>query len=85
MNYNLHLKNKLWLKKRNIILYRDNFKCKLCGSGNSLNVHHTQYHFDSVAGRFRYPWEYNDKFLITLCNACHESGHKNYKIKTFKI
>jgi len=41
MDYLEQLKSPKWQKKRLIIMSRDNFMCKGCGSENSkLNVHH---------------------------------------------
>jgi hypothetical protein len=34
--------------------------------------------------RFR-PWDYEDRFLITLCVRCHNAGHTEFSIPTFKM
>jgi hypothetical protein len=34
--------------------------------------------------RFR-PWDYEDRFLITLCVRCHNAGHTKFSIPTFKM
>lgn len=44
---------------------RDEFTCRHCFMGDkTLNVHHIKY--------FGLPWEVPDKYLITLCEDCHE-------------
>lgn len=55
-----------WQKKKNKILDRDFYICQFCGDGNStLHVHHKKYNKGE-------PWEIEDRFLITLCQSCHE-------------
>lgn len=74
----LLLDNK-WIEKRKKIYERDNFQCKKCNKSNlKLNVHHKIY-FKNCN-----PWDYEDRFLITLCENCHNNIHKTIKIKTIK-
>ena len=73
-----------WRIKRELILKRDQGKCRNCGSREKLQVHHRQYHYDSKTGFHEDIWEYKNKHLITLCDKCHEAGHKIYKIPSFK-
>lgn len=48
-------------------MQRDDFTCRHCKStDNFLNVHHLIYLPNCD------PWEYDDKFLITLCEKCHK-------------
>ena len=54
-----------WLKKRAHIIQRDNFRCVICGSTTKLIVHHK---------------DYDDKYLVTLCESCHCRGHQKYQI-----
>lgn len=71
MNYSEKLRSPLWQKKRLEILQRDNFTCLNCGDNKShLHVHHLQYL------RFKDPWEYDNDYLITLCNKCHNEEEK---------
>ena len=67
-----------WIKLRNSIRKRDNFACRKCGTKNKiLHVHHTKY----IIGR---PvWNIPAKYLITLCEDCHEKEHKEKKITEF--
>ncbi len=65
-----------WSVKRFKILRRDKFACSKCDhikSRKQLQVHHTEY-IDGLM-----PWEYEDKYLVTLCDECHSThhGHKN--------
>jgi len=65
--YQLVLKDPRWQRKRLEILNRDNFTCQKCKSAtDTLHVHHRHY----IAGRF--PWDYSDNLLVTLCQKCHE-------------
>lgn len=61
------LRDPRWQKKRLEILERDDWSCKICKSKEkTLHVHHIEYlyHWE--------PWEYDEMFLITLCEDCHE-------------
>lgn len=56
-----------WQKKRLEIMQRDNFTCQYCGcKDKTLHIHHKVYK------NGKKPWEYDDKYLITLCDKCHE-------------
>jgi hypothetical protein len=83
--YNTLLKNPQWFTKRNTILARDNNRCRCCGTKTELQVHHRQYHVVKRTGQKQLPWEYNNKYLITLCNKCHSVGHSKFKIPSFTI
>ena len=73
-----------WRRKREEILDRDNRKCRNCSCSQNLEVHHRQYHIDTKSGMKREPWDYDSHYLITLCNECHEAGHKQHNIPVFK-
>jgi 5-methylcytosine-specific restriction endonuclease McrA len=60
-----------WLKKSKSIKQRDCYRCTKCRSRDRLEVHHKVY----VSGR--QPWEYDDRYLVTLCNKCHAKVHEN--------
>lgn len=83
--YNQLLSLPQWEAKRMEILYRDNNMCRSCGSKAFLQVHHRQYHIAKSTRKFKDPWSYDETHLITLCNRCHESGHRNYKIPVFIV
>jgi len=69
-----------WLKKRAHIIQRDNFRCVICGSTTKLIVHHKQYHKNAQSNQKCLPWDYDDKYLVTLCESCHCRGHQKYQI-----
>lgn len=70
MTYAEQLKSPKWQKKRLEIMERDGFKCKVCGyKSNTLNVHHLFYE------KGKSVWDYDNKYLTTLCTQCHENIH----------
>jgi 5-methylcytosine-specific restriction endonuclease McrA len=69
-----------WQAKKVLILIRDNYKCRNCGSTDSLQVHHRQYHFFDSLRKYKDPWDYDNNLLITLCKNCHDKGHELYKV-----
>lgn len=80
--YEKMLDSNEWKEKRKLILIRDNYKCRYCGSEYNLQVHHKYYN--------KYPngvkvlsWDYPNDALITLCDSCHEKVHKTKVIKTY--
>lgn len=83
--YSSLLETPEWSQKRKRILKRDQGKCQNCGLTFSLQVHHKQYHINSYTGEFVAPWQYQDHYLITLCDKCHQNGHKHYKVPVFNI
>ena len=83
--YKEKLQDKRWSLKRERILERDGHRCVICGNRDNLVVHHKQYHFSKLLNRFYDPWDYQDKYLITLCESCHRRGHELYNIPTFNI
>jgi 5-methylcytosine-specific restriction endonuclease McrA len=56
-----------------LILKMDNHKCRLCGSVHNLIVHHIIPIQDCIQNDDRTTWNfiYDNKNLITLCQACH--------------
>jgi len=83
--YGEFFKRPEWFAKRDVILKRDKGMCLHCGSGNNLQVHHRQYHRFIKSGEKKMPWEYNDKYLVTLCMDCHQIGHKYFKVPVFNV
>lgn len=84
MNYQNLLNTSQWKTKRSKIIIRDGYRCRNCNRTSGLQVHHKQYHMNEN-GNFVMPWDYNDKFLITLCSECHRSGHTRYTVPIFQI
>lgn len=83
-SYRELLFDKRWLEKRSRIIQRDKYKCIICGATDNLTVHHKQYHI-SADGKKLLPWQYDDKYLITICKSCHQKGHSKYDIPIKKI
>jgi hypothetical protein len=70
MTYLEKLRDPRWQRKRLEIMAFDQFSCRGCGDATStLNVHHVVY----LPGRD--PWEYENCYLMTLCEACHTEQH----------
>lgn len=69
-NYSEKLRDPRWQRRRLEIFQRDNFTCQSCHSDSkTLNIHHLKY----FPGRE--PWEYEDHYLVTYCEKCHETEH----------
>lgn len=79
-SYRELLFDKRWMEKRAHIIQRDQYKCAICGSTDRLVVHHKQYHFNKKRNEKYPPWEYDDKYLVTLCESCHKRGHAKFEI-----
>lgn len=62
-----------WKHKRDEILKRDNYTCRVCGAtrenGVKLDVHH-RYYFKNTK-----PYDYPNSMLYTLCAKCHMEEH----------
>jgi 5-methylcytosine-specific restriction endonuclease McrA len=72
--YSEKLKNANWQKKRLEILSRDNWTCLSCGrnclkEGLLAHVHHIKYLHNLE------PWEYENNYLATYCELCHNTEH----------
>ena len=67
ISYSEKLRDPRWQKKRLCVMQRDGFACRDCGDADStLHVHHCHYEKGE-------PWQTDDRFLLTLCEYCHES------------
>ena len=79
----LQSKDDRWLSKKEEILKRDNYTCKMCGSmiEPDLDVYHTKYVFG------RKLWEYDNTDLITLCPECKREASRNvyFQVKQIKL
>jgi len=70
MTYKEKLKDPRWQKKRLEIMQRDGFQCQCCFDREStLVVHHKKYITNKE------PWDYDNEYLITICEDCHDSIH----------
>ena len=63
-----------WQKLRLEILERDEWTCQKCFDDESqLQVHHRKYIYGNKV------WEYDESYLVTLCDKCHQVESKNMK------
>lgn len=70
LTYSEKLKDPRWQKKRLEIFQRDNWQCQSCDCTDiTLHVHHLKY-FPNLE-----PWEYDNKYLVTYCEKCHNTEH----------
>ncbi|MDR2408167.1 MAG: HNH endonuclease [Bacteroidales bacterium] len=79
-SYKEKLFDRRWQTKREAIINRDGGRCVICGKSENLVVHHRQYHFVEKLQAFSDPWDYDDKYLITLCQSCHNRGHDKFEV-----
>lgn len=71
-SYAERLKDPRWQRRRLEILSRADFACKECGAKDrTLHVHHKLYRKGAM------PWEYEDRFLVVLCESCHAVWHRS--------
>lgn len=64
-----YIHTRVWAGVRDKRLVIDGYKCRSCGTGINLSVHH-----------IRYPEVWGEESmddLITLCDKCHEMVHNN--------
>jgi hypothetical protein len=65
-SYSEKLRDPRWQKKRLCVMQRDGFACRDChDSTSTLQVHHCYYEKGG-------PWMTDERFLLTLCQPCHE-------------
>ena len=62
--------NPLWLSKKEIVLKRDGYKCKICGS-TATEVHHIDYKDENGNYVKDEIWLSPFSHLISLCSECH--------------
>ncbi len=65
---NEYLKSEEWSRKRYVVLNRDHWRCVYCGAP-ATQVHHKKYAKKNI-GKEPIEW------LVSVCDACHESLHK---------
>jgi len=63
--YEAYIASPEWNMKRAFVLKRDGRRCRLCGDGQRLEVHHPPFTYDDLGNEP--PGQ-----LITLCRQCHE-------------
>lgn len=68
LTYPQFLRSDYWQKVRKLVLERDGYKCKRCGSTENLRVHHKTYkHHNSELKHL--------EDLVTVCDFCHNVIH----------
>ncbi|MBF0230959.1 MAG: hypothetical protein HQK63_15430 [Desulfamplus sp.] len=67
--YSKYLSDPRWREKRQEVLKEHHDKCDMCGSSDSLQVHHKSYLWNLM------PWEYPANYYQVLCKMCHSSEH----------
>lgn len=67
MPYEEYLETAEWAEKRDLVLERDAYMCRVCSSRARLQIHHRTY-------ARRGNEDLND--LTTLCERCHENAHE---------
>lgn len=72
MDYEQYIISVDWMYKRQEALYRDGYKCCLCGRNRELEVHHLTY--ERLGNE-------NLEDLMTLCVRCYNDAHyfENYE------
>ncbi len=66
--YASKLKDERWIKKRELVKQRAEYKCEDCCADNfPLEVHHCYYIYGYE------PWEYPTDSLRCLCKSCHDT------------
>lgn len=63
-------KNPLWLSKKEIVLKRDDYTCRICGS-TATEVHHIDYKDENGKYVKDEIWLSPFSHLISLCSECH--------------
>jgi len=72
--YSELLKDPRWQKKRLQIFERDEWRCVWCEEDEiTLHVHHLKYENDKD------PWEIDNRWLITVCEDCHDYEYEQRK------
>lgn len=67
--YHAYLQSDKWKKIRQIVLTRDGFVCQVCGTSESLEIHHMSYE------NIYHEEDNNYEDLITLCKYHHGLEH----------
>lgn len=63
----LRLATELYTELKQVIMERDEWKCRFCKIRNCLHVHHIVYRSELGPDA---SWN-----LVTLCSSCHEAVH----------
>ena len=66
-------KKALYLAFREVIFYRDNHMCRLCGTNSNVEIHH-------VHGKSGYRLT-DPNNVITICRKCHTAIQYRYDMR----
>lgn len=61
-------------RTKQLVLKRDNYKCRNCGSTENLHVHHEYGYYGNLRAKIplqNWPWRNFKQQMITLCGSCH--------------
>jgi phage terminase large subunit GpA-like protein len=76
INYYSYIKSPEWYKRRYGALMRAGRKCQVCGSQQSLQIHHNSYqHLGNEPA----------SDLICLCEQCHRLFHEHRRLVTAPV
>jgi hypothetical protein len=64
VEYADYLQSPFWFVIRNVVLYRDSFRCRLCDA-QATCVHHLYYNADVLYGK-------DLTALVSICESCHD-------------
>jgi hypothetical protein len=64
LDYDDYLQSPFWFVIRNIVLFRDAFRCRVCAA-KATAVHHISYDADVLYGKNLEP-------LVSICDPCHD-------------
>ena len=70
--YREYLNSERWQRIRAAVLERDEWRCRVCGSGDQLQIHHTR-------GVARFHETDYPEYVMTLCDNCHATIHRYFK------
>lgn len=74
-----------WYDFRKKVIYdKGGYVCEFCKKKHNLQVHHKLYYKKPDKEKIE-PWLYNMNEVLLLCDNCHKSVHKEYKIKVYYI
>ena len=69
-------KTKRWLRKRSVILRRDEYMCRECRRYGKTTQANTVHHIYPLE---HYPqYKLTNENLISLCDRCHEAMHNRF-------
>lgn len=66
-------------RTKQLVLKRDDYKCRNCGSTENLHVHHEYGYYGNLRAKIplqNWPWRNFKQQMITLCGSCHARRHQ---------